>query len=336
MLPAQPAQPGTRRLPATRLLAMLIGLGIGVVLLWLSHPAAIWEALQEVALLPILGALLLNGPVVVLRSIRAQVVLRFLGHASPFLHMIRVQLVGQTSSSVTPAASGDYLRAYIWRRTQGIPVRDGAAVVTFERLYSLYLLGAVAVILIALPRFGIIGWAGAVAAFGAATVAPVVAEVIAPPSIERWALSRVTRARPLSRFAEGALEMADNLRRLISSPALLAQTSALTLAIFVISGFQVWLLLASLGDVIHITQAVAVYTVSQVGGILSTLPFGLGAADAILVTVVAGYGVTFADAATTAVLLRATSTLPLGLAGLVEYLRLEGGAGADRPASEVR
>ena len=128
--------------------------------------------------------------------------------------------------------------------------------------------------------------------------------------------------------------MVDKLRKLLRSPVVLMQTSAITLAVFVVSAFQLMLLLLGLGDSIRITQAVAVYTTSQIAGILSTLPFGLGASDAILVTVLAGYGIGVADSATAAVLNRAISTLPLALAGLVAYMRLDGREAPD-PA-EVR
>jgi len=202
-------------------------------------------------------------------------------------------------------------------------------VVTFERVYSLYLLIAVALLLIVLPRHGFIGWVGVAVGLAAATIAPVVVELVAPPAIERWALTRITSGRLLSRFAEGAFEMVDKLRKLLRSPVVLVETSAITLAIFIVSAFQVLLLLGSLGVTIRITQAVAVYATSQVGGILSTLPFGLGAADATLVAVLAGYGVTVADSATAAVLNRAISTLPLALAGLVAYMRLDERASLD-------
>lgn len=314
---------------SSRWLALLIGLAIGAVVIWISHPARIWESLQEVAPAPLLGALLLNVPVVALRAIRAQVILRFLGHRVSLRSMVPVQLVGQTSSTITPAASGDYVRAYIWRRTQTIPLRDGAAVVTFERVYSLYLLVVVALLLIILPRHGFVGWVGVGIGLAAATIAPVGVELTAPPALERWVLTRVTSGRLLSRFAEGAFEMVDNLRRLLRSPVVLVETSAITLVIFIVSAFQVLLLLDSLGVTIRITQAVAVYATSQVGGILSTLPFGLGAADATLVAVLAGYGVSVPDSATAAVLNRAISTLPLALAGLVAYMRLDARASSD-------
>src|SRR5438045_9768136 len=104
------------------------------------------------------------------------------------------------------------------------------------------------------------------------------------------------------------------------APVLLAATSAVTLVIFIAGGAQIWLVLDALGHVVPMTQAVAASTTSQVAGIISTLPFGIGSQDAILVTVFAGYGVTVALAATVAVLVRATSTLPQAPAALAAYL----------------
>jgi uncharacterized protein (TIRG00374 family) len=312
-------------------LGLLIGVAIAAAVILVSKPASMLEGIREVDLAPLIGALLLNVPVVLLRALRAQVSLRFLGHQISLRSMIPVQLVGQTSSTLTPAASGDYVRAYIWRRLDSVPVRDGGAVVTYERLYSLFLLVVVAVLLISLPRHGWMGWVGVAAGLGLATLAPAALEVATPTHLERWALRQITRGRWLGKFAEGAQEMADNLRRLFRSPVLLIQTSAITVGIFILSGLQVMLLLAGLGDSVPITQAVAVYATSQVAGILSTLPFGLGAADAILVALLSGYGVGLADSATVAVLFRAASTLPLALAGLIAYPRV-GGRGRPDPS----
>ena len=304
-----------------RVVAAIIGIAIGAVVIWVSHPAAILDSLREVDTWPLVAALALNVPIVLLRAFRAQVILRFLGYRVSFMSMIPVQLIGQTSSTITPAASGDYVRAYLWRRDQEVPLRAGAAVVTFERLYSLFLLVAVAVLLITLPRHGFAGWVAVALLLVATSLAPLLLELATPPALERAILGRITGGRLLGPIKGGAFDMVDNLRRLLRSPVLLSQTAAVTLAVFVLSGFQLALLLDGLGDSIRITQAVAVYATSQVAGILSTLPFGIGAADAILVTVLAGYGVSVGDSATAAVLLRAVSTVPQALAGLVAYLR---------------
>jgi len=292
-----------------------------VVVIAVSHPDRIWTSLQQVDPGPLLWALALNVPIVLLRAYRAQVYIAALKFPVPMRSMIPIQLVGQTSSSLTPAASGDYVRAYLWRSSNGVPVRVGAAVVTFERVYSLGMLAAVSLLLILLPRHGVIGWAGVAVGLAAATLSPIFVELL-PPSLERWAMAKVLRG-PLGRFAEGAQVMLEQIRLLMRSPFVLAWTSFLTLIIFVCGGVQVWLVLDALGHIVPVTQAVAGSTTSQVAGIISTLPFGIGSQDAILVTVFAGYGVTVALAATVAVLVRATSTVPQALAGLVAYLLVE-------------
>jgi len=272
--------------------------------------------------MPLLLALLLNVPIVVLRAYRAQLIVGNLGYRVGMRSMLQIQLVGQTSSSLTPAASGDYVRAYLWRQSNQVPLRVGAAVVTFERLYSLFLLVAVSVLLIVLPRHRVFGWIVVGAGLLLATFAPLLFEML-PPKFERWVMARLARGRLLGRFAEGAQVMLEQFRVLMRAPVLLAATSAVTLVIFIAGGAQIWLVLDALGHLVPMTQAVAASTTSQVAGIISTLPFGIGSQDAILVTVFAGYGVTVSLAATVAVLLRAVTTLPQGLAGLAGYLLVE-------------
>jgi len=270
----------------------------------------------------VLAALVLNVPVVWLRALRAQVLVRHLEHRVTMRAMLPIQLVGQTSSTITPAASGDYVRAYLWRSSSGVPLRTGAAVVTFERLYSLFLLVAVSILLIALPRHGVIGWIGVAIGLAAATFAPLLFEMM-PTTLERWVLAKLSRGRLMNRFAEGATVMVDQFRNLMKAPVLLAVTAALTIVNFVVMGAQLWLVMLALSHRVPITQAVAANSTSQVAGIISTLPFGIGSQDAILVTVFAGYGVTVALAASAAVLLRASTTVPLALAGLGAYLMVE-------------
>lgn len=288
----------------------------------ISHPDRIWGSLQQADLMPVLAALALNVPVVWLRALRAQVLVRHLEHRVPMRAMLPIQLVGQTSSTITPAASGDYVRAYLWRSSSGVPLRTGAAVVTFERLYSLFLLVAVSIFLILLPRHGVIGWIGVAIGLAAATFAPLLFEMM-PTTLERWVLAKLSRGRFMNRFAEGATVMVDQFRNLMKAPLTLAVTSALTIVNFVTMGAQLWLVMLALSHRVPITQAVAANSTSQVAGIISTLPFGIGSQDAILVTVFAGYGVTVALAASAAVLLRASTTVPLALAGLGAYLMVE-------------
>jgi len=310
----------------------VLGVAIGAAVIAISHPDKIWASLQHANLSPVLWALALNVPVIWLRALRAQVLVRHLGHHVPMRSMAPIQLVGQTSSTITPAASGDYVRAYLWRSSNGVPVRVGAAVVTFERLYSLFLMVAVSVLLILFPRHGLIGWTLVAIGLGVATFAPLLFQLM-PTSLERWALAKLGKGRFMGRFQEGATVMVDQFRKLMKAPPLLAWTSALTLINFIAMGAQLWLVMLSLAHRVPITQAVAANSTSQLAGIISTLPFGIGSQDAILVTVFAGYGVTVLLAASAAVLMRATTTIPLALAGLAAYLAVD--KRDARPAMEV-
>jgi uncharacterized protein (TIRG00374 family) len=305
----------------------VVGVAIGAAVIAISHPDRIWASLQQADLMLVLAALALNVPVIWLRSLRAQIIVRHLGYRVPMRSMVPVQLVGQTSSTITPAASGDYVRAYLWRSAYGVPVRVGAAVVTFERLYSLFLMVAVSVLLILFPRHGVIGWIIVGIGLAMATFAPLLFELM-PTSLERWVLAKLGRGRFMGRFQEGATVMVDQFRNLMKAPLLLGWTSALTLVNFIAMGAQLWLVMLSLAHRVPITQAVAANSTSQVAGIISTLPFGIGSQDAILVTVFAGYGVTVSLAASAAVLMRATTTIPLALAGLAAYLLV------DKPATQ--
>lgn len=53
----------------------------------------------------------------------------------------------------------------------------------------------------------------------------------------------------------------------------------------------------------------------MLAGILSALPFGLGAADVVKAVILIGIGVDATVAGTAFLLLRVITTLPLGLAG---------------------
>ncbi len=298
----------------------------------ISHPDRVWSSLQQADIMLVLAALVLNVPVVWLRALRAQILVRHLSFRVPMRSMLPIQLVGQTSSTITPAASGDYVRAYLWRSSNGVPVRVGAAVVTFERLYSFFLLVAVSILLILLPRHGVIGWIGVAIGLTAATFAPLLFEIM-PTNVERWVLAKLGKARFMGRFQEGATVMVDQFRNLMKAPVPLALTSALSVLNFIAMGTQLWLVMMSLDHRVPITQAVAANSTSQVAGIISTLPFGIGSQDAILVTVFAGYGVTIAIAASAAVLVRAATTVPLALAGLGAYLMIERNP---QPAMEVQ
>jgi hypothetical protein len=67
---------------------------------------------------------------------------------------------------------------------------------------------------------------------------------------------------------------------------------------------------------VDIAGAVGVYGLSQAGGSLSALPFGIGPADAVVVGLLLRTGTSFGVGTTVALLLRGTVTLPIALAAV--------------------
>src|SRR5256885_13278796 len=105
--------------------------------------------------------------------------------------------------------------------------------------------------------------------------------------------------------------MIDQVRKLMKAPLLLAWTSGLTLINFIAMGAQLWLVMLSLAHRVPITQAVAANSTSQVAGIISTLPFGIGPPGASLGTVFAGHCLTLAPPAPAPGLMRPTTPGPI-------------------------
>lgn len=302
-------------------LAILVALLMVGGVVYLSHPDQMLPKLARVGPWPVAEVLVLNVAVVGLRSWRAGLVLRRLGHQVPFTRMLAVQLVGQVSSTLTPAASGDFLRAWLWRRDDSVPLAAGAATVVFERLFSFGLLVALAALLVAFPRLGPLGWALVALGLAAATLAPF--PLSRPsPRIDRRLEAVISRLPWVGGSSDRVLQALAELRQVLASRRVLVKASLATVAVYGISGFQLWILAGALGHDSSITQMVATYAISQVGGILSTLPFGLGPADLLAVGAMARYGVDVSMAAAVVLLSRVLTTVPMALAALPAYLLL--------------
>ena len=261
-------------------------------------------------------AIVLNIPTTLLRALRSQLLVQRLGHRVPFLRMNGVDLAGQTLSWLTPAATGDLSRPYLWRTHDRLPVSAGVAVVVYERLATLLqlaLVGGVFAAALYLPPAAVAGLAVAAAAL-----------LIAP-----WWVCLIT-----SRFAVhgagegrrgligGILRSLDQLEHLGLSLRLTGLFALCTVLVFVISGFQLLVLAWGVGVSVGLGVVIAAYCLSQVAGSLSTLPFGVVASDAVTTALLVAGGVAKVDAVVVTLLVRLALTLPLGIAGAIGILVL--------------
>jgi len=318
-----------------RLLQIPVVVGLFAVLLFRTDIGEMRDALRHVNPWLAAGVVALNGPIVLLFAARSHLVLRRMGHRVPADVLVPVMVLGNVVGSMTPASTGEVLRAAALRSHANVTARDGAALVLFERALSLYLMclgtGA-AVALLVLPL------AGALAAVGAAlfllllpAAAPALLGLIPEPRADAAGLA-AEAARRLSRIA-------GQLRMLAADRLLLLTWSFATGLVFSLVSVQYWLVARSVADVIRPDQAWVGLGVSQLAGIASLMPLGLGAADGSLAAVLRRLGMTLEQGSAVAILVRATSTLPLLLLAGASYVylarRAPGASATGEPALPV-
>jgi uncharacterized membrane protein YbhN (UPF0104 family) len=307
----------------TRVVSVVVSVAaLAILLRRVDLPAALRTAEDE-PWPPLVGAIALNIAATWLRSTRSQTVLSALGHRVQPLRMAATQLAGQVLSWVSPVAAGDFVRPYLWRSHDGVPLTPGVVTVLYERIFSF----------------------GQLVVLGAACAAPFVASgpALAGVSVAGlgllalpWVVVRlVRRAAPeaggfaaSTGWRDRLLHAGGQLWRLGGDGALTVRFTALTIAVVVVSGFQIELLAGGVGVALPLWIAAAAFALSQVVGSVSSLPFGIGPADAVLVAFLVHAGTGPGGALAITLLTRLAVTVPLGLAGAVAYLRLSHGGAA--------
>lgn len=304
-----------RSLLHSRAVGIAIGLAVTAVLVWRTGPSRVAHSLGHADLLLLAAAVALNVPPVLLRSWRSHLVLERLDGHVPLWRLTTSQVIGLTLSGITPAASGDLIRAYMWRREDGVPVRVGALVVVFERVWSLLLMGLLGLSMVAVQ----------VGDWRLRLVAAVSWVCLGLPWLGNrlgllpWGLGLLTRLPLIRRKASQLERSADEAALVAEDLWLQAQFLVLSLLIFAFGGAQVWLLVIGVGGAVPLVATIGAYCLAQVGGAISSLPFGLGAGDALLVVVLLQAGLGAHQGAAVAILLRVATTLPLALAAAAAW-----------------
>jgi uncharacterized protein (TIRG00374 family) len=301
-------------------------------LVWRTRP---WEAFAVGAdWRPLLAVIALNVVVVAAWSIRSARLMAAVGHPLPLLALVPIVSFANTINNLTPASSGEALRAVILRRRHGVPYGRSTAVILVERLWAIWIramsagAAALGTVIPASPGIVGAGWVAAVVAIFAPALAyrlglrpaAFAARIVDPGAVgEDGTPGRRARLATLLRDVDA------NVAGILASPAVAIGFVASTGLIFIVFAVQLWLILAALGQDISPVAAWAALGIATIAGVLSALPFGLGAADVVMTTLLAVLGVPAAAAGAAALLLRATVTLPLGLAGTASWIALNRG-----------
>ncbi len=307
----------------TRAVSIVVSLAaLAILLRRVDLPAALRTAEDE-PWPSLVGAIALNVAATWLRSTRSQMVLCTLGHRVPPVRMAATQLAGQVLSWVSPVAAGDFVRPYLWRSHDGVPLTPGVVTVLYERIFSFGQLVVLGAVCSAPFVAGGAALAGVSAAGLVLLALPwLVVHLVRRPSPEAGGFAASTGWRDRLVHAGG------QLWRLGGDGRLTIRFTAITVAVVVVSGLQVEILAAGVGVALPLWIAAAAFALSQVVGSASSLPFGIGPADAVLIAFLVHAGTGSGGALAITLLTRLAVTVPLGLAGAVAYLRLSHGGAA--------
>ena len=288
--------------------------------IWRSR---IWEAgdtLGVVSVQPLIAAVLVGAASPLLWAIRSAQLLGSVGYPVPVGALVPMTTFANTINNLTPGSVGEFVRLYLLRVHHGGDYATGGAIILLERFVALaYLTSSAVVAWLAVQQH----------LPGPVVVALLGAVVVAPGAAYRVGLRPIAwfAAAPLGRFAGtraagliGALLAAEGtIGRLLTRPAVLVRFALVSSALFAVNSIQLVLVAAALGVTIDPFAAWGVLGVAVTAGVLSLLPFGLGAADIVLVTLLGVLGVAVAPATAIAFGYRLVATLPVTLAGVASY-----------------
>jgi uncharacterized protein (TIRG00374 family) len=309
-----------RRLVLFAIAAVLLGLVV-----WRTEP---WQAATLAARLdqaPLVLALALNAAVILLWAIRSGSLMAAVGSPLATGTLIPVVAFANTINNLTPGSVGEVLRAAVLQRRHAVPYASSTAVILAERLWAIGIMlvtAAAAAVGTLIPASGAVfagAWLGA-------TVLAFVPFVgyrlgLRPARTLGTFAERFQSAR-LQRLGAGLAAVDDRLADIVLRPGRSVHFVIVTALIFVVFGAQLWLVLQAFRAEVPPLGVWAAYGLSICAGVISALPFGLGAADAVLVALLAAQGVPLPVAGATAILLRAVTTLPLGIAGTISWIVL--------------
>jgi uncharacterized protein (TIRG00374 family) len=292
---------------------LLLGLVVWQTRPWEIGP--LWGRLD----LGMLGlALLLDIVVVSLWAIRSGALMRAVGHPLPWAALIPVVSFANMINNLTPASSGEILRAFVLRERHDVPYARSAAVILLERFWAIGVMALTAAAAAAGPLLHLpsplhlVAWGVAVA--GCFLPSLLYVAGFRPAHFLDRLRPRVGTGRT-GRIVRILAEVDDSLAEVLTRPSQALRFVVATGLIFACFAVQLTAVLAALDRPISIEGAWAALGLATIAGVLSALPFGLGAADAVLAILLTAQGVPPAVAGAAALILRAVTTLPLGIAG---------------------
>ncbi len=295
-----------------------------VLLAFVAWRSRIWEAgavLGSPQPAPLVVAVLLNGAIAVLWAIRSSDLLGATGHPVGIGPLVPMTAFANTINNLTPGSAGEVFRAWLLRASHGVPYAAGSAVIVIERVVALGYMAASAAVI----------WFGYTLGIPAAVQLVLLVLVAASPGIV-YALG-IRPAGAFGRLPLGGLvgperwvragsvlsRVDGTIAGLLTRPRHLVVFALTTALIFTCYTAQLCLVAASVGITLDPLAAWGALGLATIAGVLSLLPFGLGATDVVMAALLVAVGVPASAAGPITFGYRLVATLPLGIMGTLSY-----------------
>lgn len=296
-----------------------------------------WSSISQLSFSQLISLILLNLFIVFLFSSRWWLILKASGYSVPYLRLTGYRLASFAVSYFTPGTQfgGEPLQVHLLSKKHHIPTTTALASVALDKLLELIanfsFLGLGLWLIItngskltgssAQGWFsGINGWQ-AVALLGVLMGLPIIYLFLLWRG--RFPLAQMSRRLPTPilrtrRFHNLPAFLASTERQISTlfriSPQAIAISSLLSIAIWVLMGFEFWLMVYFLGNNLGLLQLITVLTAARLA-FLMPLPGGIGVLEASQVLAMQALGYSPALGISISLLIRARDT-SLGLLGL--------------------
>ncbi len=297
-----------------------ISIALLLIVIWRSGLLGSGAFLAMTRPAPLLAALALCLLPPVLWAIRSAGLLSASGRPVPVPAMVPMTTFANTINNLTPGSVGELARLYLLRAHHSVDYATGGAIILIERLVAIGYLAGSALI----AWFGV-GWGVpapiVLAAMAALVVLPGIAYRLGLRPIA-WFIAYPIRRLGGGRWPgaiAGLLAAEHRIGRLLTDPVTLARFAIVTALIFAVGAVQLVLIAAAFDVTLAPLAAWGALGLSITAGVISFLPFGLGAADLVLVALLEALGIDPPTAAAITFTYRLVSTLPTALLGVASY-----------------
>ena len=254
------------------LVGVVLGLAVFIAMGVYADATLLLHSLAHFTWWLLLPAIGLSGLNWLLRFIKWQLYLRWIGARVPVRDSAIVFLSG-FSMAVTPGKFGELLKAVLLQRRNGVPLTATASVVIAERLTDFIALVVLCAGGVASTRYGVkvflVAVVGSLAVVG----------VVASERLSLWAIALFGRLPRVGGFAPKLEEMYRAMAVLLR-PGPLLLTTAISVVAWSCEALGFHLLLGGVSDATSsLGTAVFIYAFATIFGAVTLLPGGLGATE---------------------------------------------------------